>query len=192
MARDRPWRGACRRAASPRGCPERDCRAGDRPVEAGWRAASSHRPTGVIAVFSDLSESMREQLATRGIPYVVVDPTVEPLHDTPLSARNWNGGLTATRHLCRSATGGSGSSAGPSGSCAAARGSTHYGRRWTRWCPTRSGPREPREVPSRRASIGTGAAPSQGPATAIFAGNDLQAPGVYRPRARPVSTFPRT
>ena len=60
----------------------------------------ARRPTGVIAVFSDLSESMREQLAARGIPYVVVDPTGEPLHDTPsVGATNWNGGLTATRHL---------------------------------------------------------------------------------------------
>ena len=58
------------------------------------------RPAGVIAVFSDLSESMRTQLRTRRIPYVVVDPTGEPLHDTPsVGATNWNGGLTATRHL---------------------------------------------------------------------------------------------
>jgi LacI family xylobiose transport system transcriptional regulator len=54
----------------------------------------------VIAVFSDLSEGMRTQLRTRGIPFVVVDPTGEPLHDTPsIGATNWNGGLTATRHL---------------------------------------------------------------------------------------------
>ena len=40
------------------------------------------------------------QLRTRGIPFVVVDPTGEPLHDTPsVGATNWNGGLTATRHL---------------------------------------------------------------------------------------------
>jgi DNA-binding LacI/PurR family transcriptional regulator len=31
---------------------------------------------------------------------VVVDPTGEPLHDTPsVGATNWSGGLTATRHL---------------------------------------------------------------------------------------------
>jgi DNA-binding LacI/PurR family transcriptional regulator len=67
----------------------------------GWiEGALARRPTGVIAVFSDLSESMRAQLTTRGIPYVVVDPTGEPLHDTPsVGATNWNGGLSATRHL---------------------------------------------------------------------------------------------
>ena len=94
----------------------------------------ARRPTGVIAVFSDLSEGMRAQLRTRGIPFVVVDPTGEPLHDTPsIGATNWNGGLTATRHLL---------GLGPPadrrdrrarrGSCAAGRGSTATARRWTR------------------------------------------------------------
>jgi LacI family transcriptional regulator len=74
---------------------------GRRTPGRGWiEGVLARRPTGVIAVFSDLSESMRTQLATRGIPYVVVDPTGEPLHDTPsVGATNWNGGLTATRHL---------------------------------------------------------------------------------------------
>jgi DNA-binding LacI/PurR family transcriptional regulator len=67
----------------------------------GWiEGALARRPRGVIAVFSDLSETMREQLRTRGIPLVIVDPTGEPLHDTPsIGATNWNGGLAATRHL---------------------------------------------------------------------------------------------
>jgi len=57
---------------------------GRRSPGRGWlEGVLARRPTGVIAVFSDLSESMREQLAARGIPYVVVDPTGEPLHDTP-------------------------------------------------------------------------------------------------------------
>ena len=43
----------------------------------------ARRPTGVISVFSDISDSMKAQLAARGIPYVVVDPTGEPHHDTP-------------------------------------------------------------------------------------------------------------
>ena len=35
-----------------------------------------------------------------GVPLVVVDPTGEPLHDTPsIGATNWSGGLAATRHL---------------------------------------------------------------------------------------------
>lgn len=60
----------------------------------------ARRPMGVIAVFSDLSAELRAQLQSRGIPLVVVDPTGEPLHDTPsVGATNWNGGLAATRHL---------------------------------------------------------------------------------------------
>ena len=74
---------------------------GRRTPGRGWiEGVLARRPTGVIAVFSDLSESMRAQLRTRDIPFVVVDPTGEPLHDTPsIGATNWNGGLTATRHL---------------------------------------------------------------------------------------------
>ena len=74
---------------------------GRRTPGRGWiESALARRPTGVIAVFSDLSESMRSQLKSRGIPLVVIDPTGEPLHDTPsIGATNWSGGLAATRHL---------------------------------------------------------------------------------------------
>ena len=74
---------------------------GRRTPGRGWiEGALARRPTGVIAVFSDLNESDRTQLRTRGIPFVVVDPAGEPLHDTPsIGAANWNGGLAATRHL---------------------------------------------------------------------------------------------
>lgn len=67
----------------------------------GWiEGVLARRPMGVIAVFSDLSAAIREQLRAREIPFVVVDPTGEPAHDTPsVGATNWNGGLTATRHL---------------------------------------------------------------------------------------------
>jgi LacI family transcriptional regulator, xylobiose transport system transcriptional regulator len=60
----------------------------------------ARRPVGVIAVLSDLSEELRSQLRSRNIPLVVVDPTGEPMHDTPsVGATNWSGGLAATRHL---------------------------------------------------------------------------------------------
>lgn len=58
------------------------------------------RPTGVVAVFSELTVQQQSQLATRGIPLVVLDPTGEPLHQTPsVGATNWSGGVAATRHL---------------------------------------------------------------------------------------------
>jgi DNA-binding LacI/PurR family transcriptional regulator len=67
----------------------------------GWiETVLARRPRGVIAVLSDLDDDLRGQLHTRGIPLVVIDPTGEPLHNTPsVGAANWSGGLTATRHL---------------------------------------------------------------------------------------------
>lgn len=67
----------------------------------GWvKGVIARRPMGVIAVFADLDATMRERLRAREIPFVVVDPMGEPLHDTlSVGATNWNGGLAATRHL---------------------------------------------------------------------------------------------
>jgi DNA-binding LacI/PurR family transcriptional regulator len=60
----------------------------------------ARRPVGLVVVFSNLSAPMRSQLRRSGIPFVVVDPTGEPVHDTPsVGATNWSGGLAATRHL---------------------------------------------------------------------------------------------
>ena len=74
---------------------------GRRTPGRGWiEGVLARRPTGVIAVFSDVTTRCATQLRSRDIPLVVVDPTGEPLHDTPsVGATNWNGGLTATRHL---------------------------------------------------------------------------------------------
>jgi LacI family xylobiose transport system transcriptional regulator len=70
------------------------------PGRAWTEQVLTRRPTGVIAVFSELSVAQQSQLATRSIPLVVLDPTGEPLHQTPsVGATNWNGGLAATRHL---------------------------------------------------------------------------------------------
>jgi DNA-binding LacI/PurR family transcriptional regulator len=67
----------------------------------GWvEGVLARRPTGIISVFSDLSTAQRSKLETRGIPFVVVDPAGEPSQDTPsIGATNWSGGLGATRHL---------------------------------------------------------------------------------------------
>src|SRR5690349_4050070 len=49
-----------------------------------WIAGALRRqPTGVISVFSELTEAQRSRLATRAIPFVTVDPTGEPIHETP-------------------------------------------------------------------------------------------------------------
>ncbi|MCA2226061.1 LacI family DNA-binding transcriptional regulator [Nonomuraea aurantiaca] len=58
------------------------------------------RPSGVIAVFSSLTDAQCHQLASRDIPLVLLDPSGEPGHQVPsVGAGNWNGGLSATRHL---------------------------------------------------------------------------------------------
>ena len=60
----------------------------------------TRRPTGVVMVFSELTATQQIQLASREIPFVLVDPTGEPDHDVPsVGADNWSGGLAATRHL---------------------------------------------------------------------------------------------
>ncbi|GGK66417.1 transcriptional regulator [Sphaerisporangium melleum] len=70
------------------------------PGKAWTEQVLARRPSGVIAVFSELTVQQQSQLATRSIPLVVVDPTGEPLHATPsVGATNWTGGMAATRHL---------------------------------------------------------------------------------------------
>ena len=70
------------------------------PGRAWTEQVLARRPQGVIAVFSDLTTAQQAQLAARSIPLVVLDPTGEPLHETPsVGATNWTGGLSATRHL---------------------------------------------------------------------------------------------
>lgn len=70
------------------------------PGHAWTEQVLTRRPTGVVAVFSELTVAQQSQLASRGIPLVVLDPTGEPMHQTPsVGATNWSGGLAATRHL---------------------------------------------------------------------------------------------
>jgi LacI family xylobiose transport system transcriptional regulator len=58
------------------------------------------RPVGVILVFSDLSSDHKRQLRTRNIPFVVADPAGDPAPDVPsIGSANWSGGLMAARHL---------------------------------------------------------------------------------------------
>ncbi len=157
---------------------------GRRTPGRGWiEGVLARRPLGVIAVFSDLSDTMQAQLRTRDIPFVVVDPTGEPHHDTPsIGATNWNGGLTATRHLLglghrRIAVVG-----GPEGIlCSRARMDGYHAAMDAAGVPAQTqllshGPFHVDE--------GVGQARRlfrlPEPPTAIIAGNDLQALGVYQ------------
>ncbi|WP_026925271.1 LacI family DNA-binding transcriptional regulator [Glycomyces arizonensis] len=67
----------------------------------GWiEQVLARRPAGVISVFSGLTTEQSERLYSRDIPLVLLDPTGDPDHDAPsVGASNWNGGLAAARHL---------------------------------------------------------------------------------------------
>jgi len=70
------------------------------PADDWLEGVIQRRPVGVILVFSELPASMRAALATRGIPFVIVDPAGDPPVAVPsVASANWNGGLAATRHL---------------------------------------------------------------------------------------------
>ncbi len=67
----------------------------------GWvEGVLARRPTGVITVFSALTDAQASQLRSREIPFVHLDATEEPPLDCPsVGASNWSGGMSATRHL---------------------------------------------------------------------------------------------
>ncbi len=63
-------------------------------------AVAARRSAGLILVVSELSPEQIARLTARSIPFVVVDPAGEPAPGVPsVGATNWSGGLTATRHL---------------------------------------------------------------------------------------------
>ena len=58
------------------------------------------RPVGVVLVFSDLADDYKAKLRSRAIPFVIIDPAGDPAPDVPsVGSANWAGGLMATRHL---------------------------------------------------------------------------------------------
>jgi len=67
----------------------------------GWaEQVSRRRPLGVILLFSSISEVDMRRLRNRGIPFVVVDPAREPGLDVAyVGAQNWAGGVSAAQHL---------------------------------------------------------------------------------------------
>ncbi|MCL2586462.1 MAG: LacI family DNA-binding transcriptional regulator [Streptosporangiales bacterium] len=61
---------------------------------------ASHDTDGVILVTSELTNSQLGQLRSAGIPLVVIDPVNPPPPEIPsVGATNWAGGLSATEHL---------------------------------------------------------------------------------------------
>ncbi len=68
---------------------------------ASWTSAiASHHSDGVILVTTTLTSAQVVQLRGAGIPLVVIDPANTPPPDIPsVGATNWAGGLAATEHL---------------------------------------------------------------------------------------------
>ena len=68
---------------------------------ASWTSAiASHHSDGVILVTTTLTAAQVGQLRGAGIPLVVIDPANTPPPDIPsVGATNWAGGLAATEHL---------------------------------------------------------------------------------------------
>jgi LacI family transcriptional regulator len=63
-------------------------------------ALASHDTNGVILVTSELSVDQSRELHEHGIPLVVIDPVNVPGPDVPsVGATNWAGGIAATDHL---------------------------------------------------------------------------------------------
>jgi LacI family xylobiose transport system transcriptional regulator len=149
----------------------------------GWvDAVLARRPTGVILVVFDVSPSQRAQLVTRGIPFVIVDPAGEPGPGVAaVGSTHWNGGLAATRHLLElghrriAVIGGS-----PSLLCSVARIDGYRAAMETAGIPI-----EPALVRTGDFHIEGGYENGMAllrlpdPPTAVFAGSDLQALGLY-------------
>ncbi|MFI6740232.1 LacI family DNA-binding transcriptional regulator [Nonomuraea sp. NPDC050451] len=61
---------------------------------------STRGSLGAILVISELSADQERELRRLGIPFVVVQPSVDEGPDVPsVGSTSWNGGFTATRHL---------------------------------------------------------------------------------------------
>ncbi|WP_371796709.1 LacI family DNA-binding transcriptional regulator [Streptomyces sp. NBC_01718] len=142
----------------------------------------ARRPVGVILVLSDLTAAQRAQLTSRNIPFAVVDPAGDPGDDVPsVGTTNWQGGLAATRHLTGLGHQRIGVVSGPSRMmCSRARVDGYRAAMETAGLPLDPAlVREGEFSHEDGYSAGLELLRLPEPPTAIFAGNDLQALGVY-------------
>ena len=150
---------------------------------AGWTGAlASHDTEGVILVTAELSAGQLARLRADGIPLVVVDPVNLPDPALPsVGATNWAGGIAATEHLLSLGHRRIGMITGPQGYiCSRARADGYRNAL------------EQAGLPADPALLRHGDFQHEGgfrrggelldladPPTAIFAGSDQQALGVY-------------
>ncbi len=143
---------------------------------------AARRTDGVIIVSSRLSASQYGHLNARSIPFVVVDPEGEPAPDVAsVGATNWHGGLAATRHLLELGHRRIGMIGGPPDMlCSRARIDGYRAALETAGIPV-----DPALIHYGDFLVGSGHDRAHDllslpePPTAIFAGSDLQAFGVF-------------
>ncbi|MET7463169.1 LacI family DNA-binding transcriptional regulator [Nonomuraea sp. NPDC005501] len=143
---------------------------------------AGRRTDGVVIVASRLSAGVQDQLRARSLPFVVVDPEGEPAPGVvSVGATNWNGGLAATRHLVELGHRRIGVISGPADMlCSQARIDGYRAALETAGMPV-----APELI--RRGTFLVDSGHDNGhallslddPPTAIFAGSDLQAFGVF-------------
>jgi LacI family transcriptional regulator, xylobiose transport system transcriptional regulator len=145
-------------------------------------AVAARRSAGLILVVSELSADQIARLTARRIPFVVVDPAGEPATGVPaVGATNWNGGLAATRHLLELGHTRIGMIGGPADMlCSRARVDGYRAALETAGLTV-----DPDLIHWGTFHVeagfdhGTALLQLAQPPTAIFAGSDLQAFGVY-------------
>ncbi|WP_330288331.1 LacI family DNA-binding transcriptional regulator [Streptomyces sp. NBC_00576] len=143
---------------------------------------AARRPHGVILVLSGLDESQRALLTSRSIPFVVMDPAGDPGDNVPsVGATNWQGGLAATRHLVELGHTRIASISGPSRMmCSRARVDGYRAALETAGLPVDPALLKVGDFHHEtgyRAGLELLRSPNR--PTAVFAGNDLQALGLY-------------
>jgi LacI family transcriptional regulator len=153
-----------------------------------WLARlSASRVDGVILVLTELSAAYRRQLATLHVPVVIIDPVGQPdPHIPSVGAANWAGGLMATEHLIGLGHRRIGTITGrPSLPCSQARVDGYRAALGHAGLPA-----DPALVRAGDFTFETALAAAAGmlsmagPPTAIFAGNDIEAMGVYEAARR--------
>ncbi|MBW3089383.1 LacI family DNA-binding transcriptional regulator [Bifidobacterium miconisargentati] len=158
---------------------------GDRkhPDPAWAKGIIERQPIGAILVFSNLTDSERSLLQSHNIPFVVFDPSGNPaLDDLSVQADNWMGGVIATRHLLELGHKRIGIITGPDEMlCSRARLDGYSAALAERGIPTSPELIAEGDFTTPGGYEGAMALleDEQNRPTAIFAGSDLQAMGVY-------------
>lgn len=171
-----------------------ECGGQRHPRQEWLESVLERKPLGVVLVFSDLTGEQRAQLESRSIPHVVVDPAGDPHGSTPsVGSSHFVGGRLATQHLIEL---GHRRIAAISGRMDTIAGRSRLAA--FRDAMTEAGIGVDEELVRHGAFTtasglehGTALLSLPSPPTAIVAGSDLQAIGVYQAAAQTGVRIPR-